>query len=503
MSAHTDRYPNAMLDDTTIVAIATAAGRGGIGVVRLSGRDAVSIAAKLFPREVVPGPRVAHYCILRDSSGARVDDAIMTYFSAPHSYTGEDVVEIATHGSPVVLDWLLRAALQQGAVQARPGEFTERAFLSGRMDLVQAEAVRDLIDAQTVEQARQAAEQMGGSVAAAVRPIKERLVALIAALEAGIDFAEDDIDTMPPEQIAASIAPLLAPLESLLASFAHGRLLREGLRLAIVGKPNAGKSSLFNCLVERERAIVTATPGTTRDVIAEHISLDGIPVELLDTAGLRETDDEAERMGVQRSHEAMAEADAVLLVADASEQQADGDLTDDATMQVAAGNSYELLRNRPVIVVWNKVDLLPAPDVATPTAIGAVTSASEALRDTSAMRDSRETVEQASTEHWRIVRTSTVTGEGVATLREAIVALATGVAAAGGGATLTNLRHHDAVARAHTDLLRAQNATRVATPHEMLLLDLYGALRALDELTGQTTADDILHRIFSTFCIGK
>ncbi len=371
--------------------------------------------------------------------------------------------------------WLLRAALGHGATQARPGEFTERAFLHGRIDLVQAEAVRDLIDAQTLEQARQAAEQMGGSVAAAVRPIKEQLVVLIAALEAGIDFAEDDIDTMPAEQIAASIGLMLPPLQTLLASFAHGRLLREGLRLAIVGKPNAGKSSLFNRLVERERAIVTATPGTTRDVIAERISLDGIPVELLDTAGLRDTEDEAERLGVARSREAMAEADAVLLVVDAAEQSTH-------EMDDAIGSESEtshILQNRPVIVVWNKTDLLSAP------------FATYVPRGT------------YSGNHWPNINVSAVTGDGIPALRQAILALATGGVSARAGATLTNLRHHEAVARAHASLQQAKRATQAQTPHEMLLLDLYEALRALDELTGQTTADDILHRIFSTFCIGK
>ena len=495
-----DDQPSAMLEDTTIVANATPAGRGGIGVVRLSGSDAFAIAARLFPRETMPAPRVAHFCILRDDSGARVDHALLTFFPAPHSYTGEDVVEIATHGSPVVLDWLLRAALGHGATQARPGEFTERAFLRGRMDLVQAEAVRDLIDAQTLEQARQAAEQMGGSVAAAIRPVKEQLVALIAALEAGIDFAEDDIDTMPAEQIAATISPLLPPLEALLASFAHGRLLREGLRLAIVGEPNAGKSSLFNRLVERDRAIVTATPGTTRDVIAERISLDGIPVELLDTAGLRDTDDEAERMGVTRSREAMTEADAVLLVVDAADPKqgtTSGHTSmDRAGRQIAA---YELLRNRPVIVVWNKIDLLPPTGQAAP----AIAPLGKVPDDAAAMDVPHGTFARAATDPWHSVRASAVTGEGIASLRRAIVALATGGAAAGTGATLTNLRHRDAVARAHAGLVRAQAAAQNRTPHEMLLLDLYGALGALDELTGQTTADDILHRIFSTFCIGK
>ena len=480
-----------VLDDTTIVAVATPPGRGGIGVIRLSGSRSSAITARLFPREPMPAPRVAHYCILRDESGVRVDDALLTYFPAPHSYTGEDVVEIATHGSPVVLRWLLRAAMEHGATQARPGEFTERAFLSGRVDLVQAEAVRDLIDAQTLQQAQQAAEQMGGSVAAAIQPVKEQLVALIAALEAGIDFAEDDIDTMPAETIGASIAPMLGPLEALLRSFAHGRLLREGLRLAIVGRPNAGKSSLFNRLVERERAIVTATPGTTRDVIAERISLNGIPLELLDTAGLRETEDEAERMGVLRSREAMAEADAVLLVVDAS-----GVASDEA-------NAYELLRNRPAILVWNKIDLLPDHPVRQQVVPRIVSSSTAAFHRTDTGNTPSDTGVPSAINQQPAVRVSAVTGEGIADLREAILTLATGGASTSGGATLTSLRHRDAVTRAHADLLRARDAAQHATPHEMLLLDLYAALHALDELTGQTTNDDILHRIFSTFCIGK
>ncbi len=458
------------IEETTIVAVATAPGRGGIGVVRLSGPQALSIAQSIARIEKLT-PRHAHYIVLHDETGARVDDAVLTYFAAPHSYTGEDVVEIATHGSPVVLDWLVRAAIAAGAQPARPGEFTERAFLRGRLDLTQAEAVCDLIDAQTLGQAQQAAAQMGGSIAAAVRPVKQALVELIAALEAGIDFAEDDLDTLPATEIATRIAALLSPLQQLLTSFAHGRVLREGLRLAIVGRPNAGKSSLFNRLVERDRAIVTATPGTTRDVIAERISMGGVPVELLDTAGLRETDDEAERMGVARSREAMAEADAVLLVLDASSN--DGAFERD---------TLQSLHGRPVIVAHNKMDLLRASDV--PSMLSNLAALNEV----------------AAQAH---VRTSATTGDGIAELREALLRVAHAGAEVAGTATLTNLRQRDAVRRAVDAATRAHAATAVATPHEMLLLDLYEALRALDELTGETTADDVLNLIFSTFCIGK
>ena len=334
-----------MLEDTTIVAVATPPGRGGIGVVRLSGPESRRIAQELLPRLSELPPRTACYGILWDADGARMDDAVVTFYAAPHSYTGEDVAEIATHGSPVVLDWLIRACVDHGASPARAGEFTERAFLRGRLDLTEAEAVRDLIDAQTVEQARLAAQQMSGSIAAEVRPAKEALITLIATLEAGIDFAEDDTPTLSAKDIAAALVTVSQPLRALLQTFAHGRLLREGMQLAIVGRPNAGKSSLFNRLVEHDRAIVTATPGTTRDVIAERVSLGGVPVELLDTAGLRETDDEAERLGVERSRRAVADADAVLLVLDCS---------DTAPLD---GALLDALEGRRCLVARNKADL--------------------------------------------------------------------------------------------------------------------------------------------------
>ena len=446
-----------LLEQTTIVAIATPAGRGGIGVVRLSGSAALSITQQLLPTRSEFTPRRAHYGLLHDADGTRIDDALTTYFKAPHSYTGEDVVEIATHGSPVVLDWLLRRCVTLGATPARAGEFTERAFLRGRLDLTEAEAVRDLIDAQTLEQAKLAAEQMSGSIAAEIRPAKEALLLLLAGMEVGIDFAEDDTPTMSAEQITTAIRAVQQPLQILLASFTHGRLMREGLQLAIVGKPNAGKSSLFNRLVESERAIVTATPGTTRDVIAERMNLNGVPVELLDTAGIRETTDEVERLGVERSRRAIADADAVLLVVDA----AAGDSALDT-------ETAEALQGRPMIVAWNKADLHTADHAHTDT-------------------------------H---VRTSAVTGEGIAQLRDAILRIAGGQLSAA-GATLTNLRQRDAVAAAVDALERAATAATTRTPHEMVLLDLYECLHALDSLTGQTTADDVLNRIFSSFCIGK
>ncbi|MEG9433484.1 tRNA uridine-5-carboxymethylaminomethyl(34) synthesis GTPase MnmE [Terriglobus sp. ADX1] len=456
-----------LLDETTIVAVATPAGRGGIGVIRLSGKSALTVAQPLLPKISEAGPRHAVYGILRDVDGTRIDDAIATYYKAPHSYTGEDVVEIATHGSPVVLDWLLRRCVALGATPARAGEFTERAFLRGRLDLTEAEAVRDLIDAQTLEQAKLAAEQMSGSIAAEIRPAKDALLVLIATLEAGIDFAEDDTPIMAVDEIIAGVRAVQQPLQTLLASFTHGRLMREGLQLAIVGKPNAGKSSLFNRLVEQDRAIVTSTPGTTRDVIAERVNLNGIPVELLDTAGIRDTADEAERMGVERSRRAIADADAVLLVVDATEMAWTQDDTLEAYLEKPLADA---LQNRPLLVAWNKADLRHGSQPLVANTKGVVTSAA--------------------------------TGEGIAELREEILRMA-GSQPSAAGATLTNLRQRDAVQSALEALERAVAAARTGIPHEMVLLDLYECLRALDSLTGQTTADDVLNRIFSSFCIGK
>src|SRR6201996_9019237 len=296
----------ANITEDTIVAIATPPGRGGIGIVRLSGPDAQRLLLPHLELRSALLPGRARYCAILDprggDSGGRLDEGVVTYFAAPNSYTGEDVLEIAAHGSPVILDLLVRRALEAGARLARPGGFTERAFLHGRIDLTQAEAVRDLIAAETLYQVRIAAEQLGGALSRRVAPVKEHLVALVTLLEAGIDFAEDDIDVTPDAEILRRLDAALAPIA---ASFREGRLVHNGLTMAIVGRPNAGKSSLFNRLVERERAIVTATPGTTRDLVTERVAIGGIPVELIDTAGLRESADEAESMGIAKSREAM------------------------------------------------------------------------------------------------------------------------------------------------------------------------------------------------------
>jgi tRNA modification GTPase len=448
--------------EDTIVAIATPPGRGGIGILRLSGAEAVAIAEPLLALKHPLTPARAQFTHILDQQGEVLDEAVVTYFAAPHSYTSEDVVEIAAHGAPVLLGYLLEASIISGARLANPGEFTQRAFLAGRLDLTQAEAVNDLISAQTLHQVRLAASQLGGAIARAIAPIKHSLIDLIAQLEAGVDFAEDDLDLLPEAEILTCIQRMQAPLESLAASYRYGRIVREGVRLAIVGRPNAGKSSLFNRLLRQDRAIVTAHPGTTRDPIAETLALGGIPVTLIDTAGLRDIaltpETEAEREGIARSLTAMADADLILHVVDASTLQ-HGELTpEDAATQLA-------IAGRPHLLILNKSDLNP-----TPSPGGILTSA--------------------------------LTGSGLDTLRKAILNT---VAAqpTGDSPLITNLRQSQTLDEAKRALAQAEQAARQTLPHEFLLLDLHEALAALDGLTGTTTPDDILARIFSTFCIGK
>jgi tRNA modification GTPase len=449
--------------DDSIVAIATPPGRGGIGVVRLAGPDARALAEPLLRLKHALEPGRAIYGELIDpESGVRIDEVVVTFFQKPHSYTTDDMVEISCHGAPVVLRHAVELALGRGARLAEPGEFTMRAFLNGRLDLAQAEAVRDLIESQTLYQAKVAAEQLGGALSRRLQPVKQKLVELIATLEAGVDFAEDDVSVMPGAAIHEKVSAVQQTLEELAASFAYGKLVHEGLVLAIVGRANVGKSSLFNRLVERERAIVTATPGTTRDLVSETVAFEGIPVRLIDTAGIRRALDEAETIGIQKSMEALADADLVLVVSDVS--------------QAPTADDHELLRqveNRRAILVENKADLAARAPAAESNGLPAV-------------------------------RTSALTGEGIPRLRKEILKQVGGEAGAQfESGFLTNARHRSLVAQSLQALRAADEAVAHDIPHEMVLLDLYNALRPLDEITGTTTTDDILNLIFSTFCIGK
>jgi tRNA modification GTPase len=456
---------SAPIFEDTIVAISTPPGRGGIGIVRLSGPAALAIAEPLLKLRHPLAPAHARFAEILDSTGENpnkvLDEAVVTYYESPHSYTSEDIVEIAAHGSPVLLDHLLRQCVANGARLAEPGEFTQRAFLSGRLDLTQAEAVRDLIDSTTLHQARIAAQQLGGSLSRHITPIKQQLISLISELEAGIDFAEDDIDLLPNPQISSQIAAIQAPLITLEHSFSYGHIVRDGFTMAIVGRPNVGKSSLFNRLIERDRAIVTATPGTTRDLVTERLSLEGIPFELIDTAGLRHSTDEAESIGIAKSREAMADADVVLLVLDATMPPHEDDK---ATIAALSG--------RPFLIVINKQDL------AHPGSL------------------SRE-----QTPH--TIETSALTGSGIIDLRRAILSHIAKETPDMESAILTNQRQQRSISDATGALYRAHQAASANIPHEMIILDLYEGLRALDAFSGSTTNDDILNLIFSKFCIGK
>jgi tRNA modification GTPase len=444
----------------TIVAISTPLGRGGLGVVRLSGTDSRNIAQTFLRFTHQPGwkPWSSELAELFDPAGALVDKVVVSFFERPRSYTAEDVVEISCHGAPVVLQLCLERAVAAGARLAEPGEFTLRAYLNGRIDLPQAEGVRELIDATTLYQARVAAQQMEGSVSRRIRPLKEQLLELISLLEAGIDFAEDDISVASAEQILERLTPIEAGLRTLLASFAAGKLIFEGFTMAIAGRPNVGKSSLFNRLLQQDRAIVTEIPGTTRDTVSETTAINGVPVKLVDTAGIREGNDLVERLGIERTHQAVADADLTLLVFDLSVESTPDDraLLD------------KLTPSKPVLV-GNKSDL-PSRFAGLPN----------------------------------LLRVSATTGAGIADLQDAIIQrLAPSGLATPESGVITSIRHAALLTESLAALENARRAVGFGLPHEMLLLDLYATLRPIDAVTGATTADDILNRIFSTFCIGK
>lgn len=392
---------------------------------------------------------------LVDDSGNVVDQVVVSFYAAPKSYTAEDLVEISCHGSPIVLRFCVERACAAGARLAEPGEFTLRAYLNGRIDLPQAEAVRDLIDATTLYQARVAAQQVEGSVSRRIRPAKEQLLELIALLEAGIDFAEDDVSVAPTEEILRRLDPVERALRELISTFDYGRLVHSGITLAIVGRPNVGKSSLFNRLLEQDRAIVTDIPGTTRDLVSEVAAIEGIPIKFVDTAGIRSGQDLVETLGIERSYQAMADADITLVVVDLSQPIETDDL---ALIERAAKQGQ-------YIVVGNKSDL---PRVA------------ELALD--------------------CTEVSAKTGEKMAKLRSQI---APSAAQGQDSGFITSIRHEQLLRESVEALQQARKAAEFGIPHEMLLLDLYAALRPIDAITGATTADDILNRIFSTFCIGK
>jgi tRNA modification GTPase len=454
--------------ESTICALSTAPGRAGIAVVRLSGRESLCIARSVLKsdRESFTPRHATLVRFLDIRNGLELDEALATYFPGPHSYTGEDVVEISIHGSPVLETAILDALCRAGARMASPGEFTMRAFLNGRIDLVQAEAVRDVIEATTVQQAQVAARQRSGELSRQLAPIKASLIDLIVRLESTIEFAEEDLPIESRAALSEKLEETLRRIRRAIASYQKGRILRQGFRLAIAGRPNVGKSSLFNALLGRDRSIVTEVAGTTRDVVSEEGNLEGIPVHLADTAGVRESSDTVERLGVDRAFGAIADADLVLLVLDASVRRS---AEDDA------------LRNRleglATIVVANKADL--------PTEWS-----------------DRSIVEFA--EGRPALRVSARNLSGIPELRTLMISRLIGdEAALTEGLLITNLRHWRCLEQAEENISNGVSALRSGMSEEFALADLHFALARIGEITGETTVDNLLGEIFSRFCIGK
>lgn len=457
-----------MIADDTIAAISTPPGRGGIGIVRVSGPEAVPIAAMLFrsePARSFEVPSRAYPGFLVSSSGERLDQCVAIYFRSPSSYTGEDIVELCCHGSPVILGQVLELLLKNGARLAEPGEFTLRAFFNHRMDLTQAQAVRDLIDAQTLFQARVAMRQLEGSMAVSLAPVKQLLIDAIVQIESSIEFVEDDILLETRMTLVRNMRAALDPLAKLERTFSIGKLVREGFDLAIIGRPNVGKSSVFNRLIGSDRAIVTEVPGTTRDTLHEQVSIRGVPVRLIDTAGIREAADPVERIGIERSRRAMADADVSLLILDGSQPLTQDDLT---LIERAPAESR--------LVLVNKCDLPFAADGLLP----------------------KEIVPEA-------VGISALTGEGFDFLTQALFDRlgAQGQFSGQEGAIVTDARQHQALEKTLRLLSDAIQLVESGELEEIVLLRLRGALSAIGELTGETLTEDILAQIFSTFCIGK
>jgi tRNA modification GTPase len=454
-------------DETTIVAPATPPGAGAVSILRLSGPQAFSIAGRLTGIEpAAHPPRTLSRCAIRDAEGKEVDAGLVACFPSPHSFTGEDVVEIHLHGNPILVEEAAAAACDLGAVPAAPGEFSRRAFLNGKMDLTQAEGLCDLIAARTAASARAALRQMGGGIRDAIAPLRDRLVALLVLLEGSIDFSDDE-GTAPLSmiQVEERVSEIHNSLTRYLSSYVLGHRLREGATAAIAGAANVGKSRLLNRLLGEERAIVTEVPGTTRDYLSGELTLSGIPVRVVDTAGLRETEDPVEREGVRRSRRILADAELSLFLLDASRTAHDGDR-----------KAYEEVAGRPHLLLLNKSDLRPVEDGGD--------FCGEGRRG--------------------ILSVSAKTGMGIDGLLRAMAReLVPEEGATMAEAPMTRLRHVSAVKKAAVALERAAFAAARGLSPEFPAADVREAAQALSELTGEIAPEEVLNEIFSSFCIGK
>jgi tRNA modification GTPase len=460
--------------DDTICAVATPPGEGGIGIVRVSGKQALTIADRLFhTRAGHPSSlptHTLHYGVVRNpQTQERIDDAVLLLFHGPRSFTGEDVVEFSCHGGPVTIGLVLKLALQCGARMAEPGEFTRRAFLNGRMDLAQAEAVCDQIRAKTEAAQRLASRQRGGALSKHVSQIRHELVGALAAVEVTIDFSEEVGDLDYPS-MSARLGTLRQEIESLAATADRGKVYRDGVRLAIVGRPNVGKSSLMNALLREERAIVTPIAGTTRDVIEETANVCGIPITAVDTAGLHDTQDVVERIGVERAHAALETASLLLFVIDA----VSGWTSEDAEIAVRIGS-------QPAIWVVNKID---------------------AVNENQGMQIQANLVELSGDDH--VISISAVHGLNMDLLEKTIAeAILGGQAGVGDELVITNARHQQALMVAANSLREAEVTTQQGLPPDFISIDIRAALDAVGQITGETATEEIIHRIFHDFCVGK
>ncbi len=467
------------MDSATIAAIATAPGVGAIGVVRISGDDAAAIAGRVFRRgstgraidlRRVPSHRLLYGRVIDPTSGAAIDDVLLGWMAAPHTYTGEDTVELSCHGGPVPLQETLRVVLAAGARHAEPGEFTLRAFLSGRLDLTQAEAVLNVVGARTPGALRLAVADLAGHLTERLRPARDALVSLLAYVDAAADFPDDEI---PTEDVDVGLAAAEVALASTLAGARAGMRYREGAQTALVGRPNVGKSSLLNALLRTDRAIVTPIAGTTRDVVAEAVDLRGIPATLLDTAGIAETADEVERLGVERSRRALAAAGAAVLVLDGSASPTADDL---AVARTLAERDPDASGPLPVVVAINKRDLpIRAPQDAV----------------------------LALLPRCPVVEISSLTGAGIGELEEALATVLAGDTPNLAHPALITARQHAALDRSLAHIRDAQAARRADFPLDLLAIDLRASLHALGEVTGEAVDEAVLAEIFARFCIGK
>lgn len=442
----------------TVVALSTPRGRGALAVIRLSGSQAISIVQRMARVDSFEA-RHATLSQLRTADEEILDQVLVSCFPSPHSLTGEDVVEISCHGSPAIVRRIIDTTLALGAVLAGPGEFTLRALSNGKINLAQAEAIRDLIGAQTEAAVKQAARQLNGELSNALDPFKEKLIEVIVLLESALEFVEDDLPAPQLNQIEETLRLVAAGVDQLSASYSAGRLLQDGARVAITGRPNVGKSSLFNSLVRSERAIVTDVPGTTRDTLSESIDIGGVPVLLTDTAGLRETSDNIETLGIERTHRAMSDADLVLLVIDGASEVG----PEDRDLLERTADSARL-------VVVNKCDL--------PSFVRCIPEVDA-------------------------INVSARTGEGLAALHYAILSRLNSAGTGDGSLLITNARHYDLLCSAKRELDLASACLVERRSEELVLAPLHNALRLLGQITGETTTEDILSEIFATFCIGK